>query len=842
VIRFALRLAWRESRGARRPLAVLLVSVALGVAALAAVASVAGSVDRALTREAKALMGGDVELRSARALGPDAEAAVAALITGGATVARVQEVVAMARDPRGGATALVEVKGVDAAYPLYGAVVARPARPLRALLAEGGAIVDEALLARLRAGVGDEIVVGAATVTVRAVLVREPDRSTGLVRLGPRVLVAADVVHLAGLLERGSRVRHRALVRLPPPLAAGPTAERLARRLDDPAVRVATFEQAQPGLRRFFEQLGTYLGLIGLVSLLVAGIGVTAAVRSFMTRRRPTLAVLKCLGATSRVLLLAYLVQTAALGLAGGLLGAALGAGVQPLLTRLLAGVLPVALDPWPDPLLLARAVGIGLIVTVAAALWPLLEVRTASPGLLLRRDVALPAERGRRPWPVALAILAVLAAVAVWQAGSLAVGGIFVGAALAALGLLAVLGRALAGLGRTLPRPPSLAWRQGLANLRRPGGHTGTVVVALGVGVMVLVAVGLLEASLGRHIDHERRREAPSFFFVDIQPDQRTAFVALVERVGGATPALTPVVRARLAAVDGEPVTRAMLDRRRAEGHEALWYFTRDYVLTSAAALPAGNEVVAGRWWGDDGAGAPPRVSLEEGAARHLGVGPGATLAFDVQGVPIETRVANLRRVDWQSLTTNFFVVVAPGILDGAPTTYIATARVPAAREPALQDAVVAAFPNVTALPLRDVLDRVGELLGRIALAVRAVGFFTVAAGLVVMVGALAATRYQRLAESVILRTLGAPRGVVARIFAVEYACLGAAAGLGGTALAIGLAWAVLRWVLDVPATLAPGVLGLGLAVAPVVALAVGFLGTFRLLGEKPWPVLRRE
>lgn len=839
---FAVRLGWRETRAGWRQFTALFACVALGVAALTAVGGFAAGLDRALGREARALHGGDVELRATRPLPDAAERGVGDLVAAGAVTTRVRELAGMARDPRSGASQLVEVKAVDSAYPLYGRLETSPAAPAAALLRDGGALVEPALLARLGLRAGDPLDLGAARLVVRGIVTREPDRAGRFIALGPRVLVAAGALDATGLLQRGSRVRYRTLLRLPSRVTPAAARAALVRRVDDPTIRVTTFDESQPGLRRFFRQLTTYLGLVGLASLLVGGIGVAAAVRAFIRRKLTTIAILKTLGATWRTLLAAYLGQAVALGALGSTVGAALGIALQPLVARLVAGVVPIALDGRADAGTVARGLAMGALVTLLCALWPLLEIRTVPPSLILRRDVTRPPALARRPWPVALLIALGLAGLAVWQAGSWKVGGLFVGAALAALLLLAALARALAWAPRLLPRPASLAWRQGLANLRRPGGHAAGVVVALGVGVMLLVAVGLLEAGLGAEIDHERKRDAPSFFFVDVQADQRDAFARTVRDAAGVAPALTAIVRARLAAVNGRPVDRAMFARQRAASGEDPWWLTRDYALTTMTEPPANNPVTRGHWWTAAEAAGRPLVSVEEGAARKLGVDVGGTLTFDVQGVPIDGTVASLRKVDWSSLAQNFFVIFSPGALDGAPTTWIATARVPPAAEARVQDAVAAAFPNVTAIPVRDILERVAGVLDRIAFAVRAVALFCIGAGLVVTAGSLAASRYQRLAESVILRTLGATRGAVARIFAVEYACLGAAAGLGGTALATALAWIVLRFVLDVPWPAASGVLVLGLLLATAVAVAVGFLATFRLLGEKPLPVLRRE
>jgi putative ABC transport system permease protein len=368
-------------------------------------------------------------------------------------------------------------------------------------------------------------------------------------------------------------------------------------------------------------------------------------------------------------------------------------------------------------------------------------------------------------------------------------------------------------------------------------------VVVALGTGVMLLVAIALLEANLSRQIAFERKHEAPSFFFVDVQGDQREAFAGLVSRTsGGVAPALTPVVRGRLAALDGVPLSRELIETKRAAAPDKIWYFTREYVLTFAAEPPAGTTITRGRWWTAAEALQRPRVSLEDEAARHLGVGVGDTMAFDVQGVKVEVEVMSLRRVDWQSLAANFFAILSPGALEGAPLTYVATARVPAAAESELQDKVVATFPNVTAIPVRAVLERVATLFDQIGFAVRLMALFSITVGLTVMASALVSTRHQRLYETVILKTLGATRATVARAFAVEYACLGAVAGVGGVLLAAVLTWAVHRFVLDAQWTLDWIPLATGAVAATAVALAVGGLSTLRLLGRAPLAVLRQD
>jgi len=825
--RFVLRLAWRETRGAWRHFGYFFACITLGVSALVGVGSFADSLERTVARSAKSLMGGDVEVRSSQPLPGDA----AALIAGVATT-RVREMVAMAQAGPS-QSHIVELKAVEPGYPFYGALVTEPARPLETLIGGGRALVHDALLARFGLRLGDRFRVGDLELTIAGVIQKEPDRAIGVFSLGPRVLIAGDDLDRTGLIRPGSRVRYRTLVRLPEGRDAQAFRDRLAAAL--PAgQRVSTFGQAQPGLRRFWDQLTMYLGLTGLVALMVGGIGVAVSVNAFVRQKLASIAILKALGAGWRPLLAAYLLQTALLGLGGSALGALLGSAVQPLLAPTLTRLLPIELTLSFSLRAVLSGLAMGVGVTLLYALWPLLQIRHVRPALILRMDIE-PRLRGRRPWATALPLAAGLAGLALWQAGSWKIGALFAGGLAAALVLLALGARLVTALARRV-RWRSPAWRQGAANLHRPGSHAGPVLVSLGLAVMLVVSIALLDGSLRAQLVDRAPGSAPAFFFIDIQTDQAEPFARLVAAHGASAPAeLTPVVRSRLAAVNGASIE----GRTR---REDAWYLTREYVLTWAKEPPGHNTVVAGRWWTPEEAAREPLISVEEEIARQLGVGLGDTLTFDIQGVPVSARVTSLRHVDWRSLTSNFFVIFSPGALDGAPSTFIATVGAPPEQETRLQSAVVAAFPNITAIPIREVLERVGAVLDQIALAVRLVAAFSIGAGLIVMAGALAITRQQRLYQSVILKALGATRGFVSRVFAVEYALLGAAAGLAGSALAALLAWAVLRFALEVPWRWAPGTLLAGVATATALALLVGFLGTRRLLGRRPLGVLRSE
>jgi putative ABC transport system permease protein len=831
----ALYLAWRETRGSGRHVLLFLGCVGVGVTALVAVATVAGSFERAIGRSARALLGADVEIRGTQPLSPPALAHLAGLEQGGVRVTRVNELNAMARDAAG-RTTLVELKAVARGYPFYGRLVTEPDRPLEALLGDGRVLVDEALRGRLGLAVGARLSIGAADFTVSGVIRSEPDRSVGVFSVGPRVLMSGADLDGTGLVRPGSRVRHRYLLRLPDGANAEAFRDALAAEIADPGVRLLAYNQAQPGLRRFWDQLSMYLGLAGLVALMVGGIGVAMGVHAFLRGKLATIAVLKALGAGRRQVLAVYLVQTVGLGLFGSLVGAAVGSAVPLVISPLLAPLLPTDATVGPSVGAVASGLGMGLGVTLLFALWPLSQTRRVRPALLLRSQVE-PPPSDRRSWPLLATIALGLAALALWQAGSLTVGGLFVAGLGTALGVLALAARGVVAAARR-GRPATLAWRQGLANLHRPGSQATAVLVSLGLGVMLVVAVACLDGSLRRQIAEARQVSAPAFFFVDIQPDQAGPFARLVAaQAAGRAPELIPVVRARLVAVDGTPVAADATARR-----PERWHLTREYVLTWAAEPPARNALVAGRWWTAEEAAREPLISVEEEIAGQLGVRIGGSLTFDVVGVPVTGRVTSLRRVDWRSLGANFFVIFSPGALDGAPRTHIATARVPREGEAALQSAVVAAFPNVTAIPVRDVLERVAGVLDQVAIATRAVAAGSVLAGLVVMAGALSVTRAQRLYQSVLLRTLGASRGAVARIFAVEYVLTGVTAGALGSVLAAALSWAVLRFALGLPWTWSPAALLGGPVGAVALALLVGALGSWRLLGAPPLTVLRRE
>lgn len=882
---FALRMAWRETRAAWRHFLYFFVCIALGVGALVGIGLFASSLEQTVIREARALLGGDLEIRMSRTLSPKGRAVLESLEDRGIMWTHVSELVAMAAaaDGRTRTTQIVELKAVPDGYPLYGEVTTEPAGSLEPFLREQergcssspcwGALVEPSLLIRMGLSVGDELQIGQARLQITGLVRKEPDRVANAFSLGPRVLISRRALEATALIQPGSRVKQRYLLKLPPETVVPGLVGELRGRLAGESARIRTYRNAQPMLKRFLDQLARYFGLIGLTALFVGGIGVGATVQAFLREKLHTIAVLKTLGADSMVVMRTYLLQALILGLIGSVAGAGLGLGLQALIPSLANRVFPSPLlqqidltgvAGLPAALAIAKGIALGLLTTLLFATWPLLAVREIRPALVFRREVSsgfgLPAAgrpRGRRSWRqipgiedaprvgIAAALAVSLACLAIWQAGSWTVGLLFILALAVAVLLLSGAARLIVGGLARMPAPKSLVLRQAVRNIHRPGSQAAGVMVAIGIGVMVIVAISLMEHSLVHHVGQSRPSDAPTFFFIDIQPDQRDAFVQVVQQQVGAAPEMTPLVRSRLFAIDG---TRVAVDeespaaqRDRRQGRKR-WYFTREYKLTFLDRLPEDNRIVKGAWWVPGAAPERALVSVEEEAAEHLGLDLGSVVEFDIQGATVAATVASIRHVDWSSFSTNFYMILSPGSLEGAPFTYVGTIRVPPEQEVPLQQAVVAVLPNVTAINIGEVLDTFARILDRLSLAIRSVAVFCILAGAVVMAAALAATRYRRLYESVILKALGATRGMIARAFAAEYVVLGMVAGGIGVVLAAALSWGVLYFFLDVPWLFQPGVLFGGLAWTVVLAVAVGVFSTFYLLGRRPLPVLRQE
>jgi putative ABC transport system permease protein len=848
---FLLALAWREARGSRRRGLLIVAAIAVGVAALVAINSFTANLRESVQQEARALLGADVSVSAAGRFSERAESLVAEMISATRPAAERANVVnfgAMAYRPGGQTTRLVQVLAVDPGYPFYGTIETAPAGEWARLAGEGGAIAEASLLTMLGARVGDAIALGEARFVVRATIVNAPGEVSLRSAFGPRVYIPRARVGETALLTRGSRARYESYLRFPPGTDAQRLAERFRPSLSAERLAVRTVADDQRRLTETLTRFGNFLGLVALVALLLGGLGVASAVHVFIKRRMATIAVLRCLGAGSGTILAAYLLQAVVVGLLGSLVGAALGAAAQLALPRLLRGVLPVDVAwslSWPA---LVAGIGVGVWVAAVFSLLPLVAVRRVQPLAVLRRDFE--PERPPRDaarLAAALALAGSLVALAVIQAGRPVLGVVFAaGAAVAILALWLAALVLVRGLRRFFPRRLPYVYRQGLANLYRPANQTLMVVLALGFGVFLLGTLVLVQHNLLRDLRVDRGAARPNLVFFDVQPDQRDDVRARVAAAGPLTAPVVPIVPMRIHSLEGRPVAELLAIEDESKRPER-WALRREYRSSYRDVPTASERVVAGAWWrpgewtsGGDG---PVPIAVEAGLARELRLELGDQVVWDVQGVTLATRVACLREVEWARFEPNFFVVFPEGPLADAPRSHVLLARVEdAAARARMQREVVEAHPNVSTLDLAQIQRAIEGVLDKVVLAVRFMALFSLAAGAVVLAGAVAASRYQRVREGALLRTLGARRPQLVRILLAEYAVLGALAAGAALLLAGAAGWALVRFVFEGSFTL-PGAELLAL-VASVLALTVvvGLAGSTEVWRRPPLEVLRAE
>jgi putative ABC transport system permease protein len=847
--RFILSLAVREARGSQRRGLLIVAAIAIGVAALVAINSFTDNLRESVAREARALLGADLSLSAA---GPFSEKAESLLgdvrraTRPEAEVARVVSFGAMVLRPGGGATRLAQVLAVDPGYPFYGTIETAPAGEWARLAESGGAIAEPSLLTMLGAQVGDEIAIGDARFVLRASIVSAPGDVGVRSAFGPRVYVPRARAPETGLLTRGSRARYEAYLRFPEGTDARKIADRFRSPLSAERLAVRTVSEEERRLSETLTRFGNFLGLVALVALLLGGLGVASAVHVFVKRRMTTVAVLRCLGASASGVLAAYLVQAVLVGLAGSLLGAVLGAAAQLALPRLLRGLLPVDVRwalSWPAVL---SGIGVGVWVASVFSLLPLVAVRRVPALAVLRRDIEPIAARRDPARLAALAALAVsLVALAVIQAGRPRHGLAFAaGAGVALFALwLAALGL-LRGLRRFFPRGLPYVYRQGLANLYRPANQTLMVVLALGFGSFLLSTLLLVQHNLWRELRVDRGAARPNLVFFDVQPDQRDDVAARVSAAGPLTAPVVPIVPMRIESLKGRAISELLAIEDETQRPER-WALRREYRSSYRDAKASSERVVAGAWWrpGEGKGPGPVPIAVEAGLARELKLAVGDSVLWDVQGVRIDSRVACIREVEWARFEPNFFVVFPEGPLDDAPHSYVLLSRVEdAAARASLQRAVVLAHPNVSTLDLAQVQRSIESVLDKVILAVRFMALFSLAAGGVVLAGAVAAGRYQRVREGALLRTIGARRPQLVRILLTEYAVLGTLSVLAAVLLSSLAGWALVRFVFD--GRFALPLVELAVLLVSVLALtvAVGLAGSTEVWRRPPLEVLRAE
>ena len=836
----ALRFALRELRGAGRGFGVFLACLALGVMAVAGIGSFARALTDGLQREGRVILGGDASFDLVQR---EATADEVAFLAGKGEVSRVAFLRVMARAASGEAT-LVEMKAVDGAYPLAGAVELAPPLPLaQAFARQGdafGAVADEMLLSRLKVQVGDTIRVGDARVVIRATLASEPDKLSSGVGFGARLLVPLDALPATGLIQPGSLVRWSYRLTLPDtaPEHLSAVMDEAHARFADAGFRMRTRERATPQLEDNVGRISQFLTLVALTALLVGGVGVANAVSSHLAAKTEVIATLKAVGAPRRILFATYGIEIALIAALGIAIGLAAGAAVPFLGTWALKSLIPFPLAPRLDGASLGLAAAYGALVAFAFSVWPL-AVAQRTPVSTLFRD-RFGAARAARPWG-ALLLMAmaglVLAGVALATAADMRAAAIFLGAALAVLALLRLVALGLTALARRLPRPQAMAPRLALANVHRPGALTATVMVSLGLGLSLMVAVALVDRSLTAELNGPLSEDAPSFFFVDVPSAEDAAFSAFLKEVApeGRLRSV-PMLRGRITALNGVEVEKVTPDP------DAAWVLRSDRGISTAATLPEGSTVVAGQWWAPDTP--EPLVSFDAKLARGLRLKLGDTVTVNVLGRPVTAKIANLREVNWERLGINFVMLFSPSSFAGAPYTVLSTLTFPngadTAREMAVLRAVAERYPAVTTVRVKESLEQARKMLAQLSLGIRVASVLTLITSALVMAGALAAGHQQRVYDAVILKTLGATRGRLLAAYGLEYAGIGLVTALVAIAAGSAAAYGVVVHVMEIGFAFSLPVAAGAVAGGLAFTVVVGLLGTLRALDERPARVLR--
>jgi putative ABC transport system permease protein len=841
-LKLAIRFSLREMRGGLSGFAIFLACIALGVAAIGGVNSVARSISAGVASQGQTLLGGDLRFQINQR---DASQAERGFLEGLGVVSRTASMRSMARLADGSDQALVEAKAVDDGYPLYGTLETEPVLSKQELFAEQagvfGAAAPDLLFERLHLKPGDRLKLGSATFELRARLVAEPDAVSDGFGFAPRLLISTEGLAATGLVQPGSLVENAYKVRLP-----ADAGEARLKAIQDQAARdfpeagwsIRTRDNAAPALSANIDRFSQFLTLVGLTALVVGGVGVANAVRAYLDGKRGVIATFKSLGASGGFVFVVYLVQIliiAALGIAVGLV---LGALMPFAASAALQSVIPVPAQGGFYPGALAMAALFGLLVTLAFALLPLGRARDV-PATALFREMGLEGRGFPRPVYVAsaLGIALVLAALAILFSGDQRIASIFVGATVFAFLVLRLVGALVQWAARKSPRVRSVALRLAVGNIHRPGALTPSVVLSLGLGLTLLVTLALIDGNLRQQISGSLPERAPNFFFVDIQSSDIDAFSTLIgKEAPQATFAKVPMLRGRVMALNGVDVDKVKVPA------EGAWVLKGDRGLTYDAAKPENATLTEGSWWPADYSG-EPLVSFSAQEGKEIGLKLGDTVTVNVLGRNVTARIANFRQVQWETMGINFVMVFSPNTFAGAPHGWMATLTEKSATtadDARILNAVTRAFPAVTTVRVKDALDVVNRLVGQLGTAIRAAAGVALIASVLVLAGALAAGNRARVHDAVVLKTLGATRRTLITAFSLEYMLIGLATAVFALAAGGVAAWYIVARIMTLPSHFMPEVAVATIVFALVITVGIGLAGTWRVLGQKAAPVLR--
>ncbi|MFD2515743.1 ABC transporter permease [Pontibacter locisalis] len=843
-VRWLLKMAWRDSRRNRARLALFISSIILGIAALVAINSFSDNLRTDIDNQAKSLIGADLVIAANKEIEPKMQQLLDSIGTGGERSDEVRFVSMVLFEASGG-TRLVQVRALEeGGFPYYGAIETEPKSASQTFRKEGRqALVDQTLLLQYDTKPGDSIKIGNQTFEIAGALHKIPGQSAMTATIAPAVYIPRRYLEETGLLQRGSRISYYHYYKLPENTDPDKLVKKLEPRLEEAGFGFDTIESRKESTGKSYEDLARFLALVGFVALLLGCVGVASAVHVYIREKLPTIGVLRCLGMSGKQAFLVYLFQVMAMGLIGSIAGAVLGSLIQLYLPELFKSFLPVDVTIAVSWSAIFQGIAIGLVVAVLFALLPLLTIRNISPLITLRAGIEHVSKRADKlRWGVYILIFAFIFLFSYFQLGSWLRALAFSGGVLVAFMVLALIARLMMWIvKRFFPVSWGYVWRQSLANLYRPNNQTLLLTVSIGLGTALIATLFLMQRILLSEVAFAGSENQPNLVLFDIQSAQKEEVTEFTKEQGLPILQSVPVVTMRVEEIKG--LTAADVRKDTTLGIPD-WTFTREYRVTYRDSLIESEKSVAGEWQGEvKNTDVPVPISIEEKYAERLKVGIGDTLVFNVQGAMVPTVVANLREVEWNRVQTNFLVLFPKGVLEEAPQFHVLMTRTETDEQAAqFQQSLVRMFPNVSAIDLGLILETLDDILGKISFVIRFMALFSISTGLLVLIGSINNSKYQRVQESVLLRTLGASRKQILSINAFEYLLLGALAAGTGVILAVGASWALAVFSFEVPfipdlSPLLPVFLGI-----TVLTVFIGMLNSRSILNRPPLEVLRRE
>lgn len=833
-----LQMAWRDSRRNRSRLLLFISSIILGIAALVAIYSLSNVLRREIDEQAASLLGADLEIIGNK---PIAKALGGLVDSLGDRRSEQRSFSSMVYFPKNGGTRLIEVKALSGEFPYYGDFETEPVAAARTFRKDRQALVDQTLMLQFNAKPGDSVKIGDLNFLIAGTLLGAPGKTGLSASVAPVVYIPMQYLQQTGLEQKGSRFNYRVFFKFDKPTNVTALMEKLEPRLDAEGFGYDTVETQKEDTARSFSDVTRFLSLIGFIALLLGCIGVASAIHIYVREKINTIAVLRCLGAKASQAFFIYLVQIAGIGLIGSIIGAALGSVIQQFLPAVLEEFLPIDVKPAISWNAIGQGIILGMIISVLFALLPLVSIRKISPLNSLRVSFEHTLIKDPLKWVVYALVLAFIVVFTYFQLGKWMDAIVFsIGIVIAFLVLTAIAALLTWLVRKFFPSSWSYVWRQGLANLYRPNNQTRILIVSIGLGTALICTMFFIQSILLNRITLSASGNQPNMVLFDIQASQREQVLELARQQGLPVNGTVPIVNMRLESVNNINAERVRADST-IKMHE--WIFNREYRVTYRDSIISSEKITAGKWTGKADANGPIPISVEQNYARNNSIKLGDTMLFNVQGAIIPTIVSSMRQVDWNRVQTNFLVVFPSGVLEKAPQFHVIMTRVSSVEASArFQQTMVRQFPNVSIIDLGLILSILDDILDKIGFVIRFMAGFSMITGLVVLVASVLISKYQRVQESVLLRTLGSSRKQIFTITALEYFFLGAFAAITGIVLAMGGSWALAHYVFETSFT--PKLLPILIVFVSVSALTVviGLANSRFIVSKPPLEILRQE